>query len=99
MSESDVPPLPETTPKAEAHERMRAAGFDRLFLNVQTAPTKCEMWKNRHGKPVNIYYTDDTFEHFWSESLENALQERETRPKDPFAEILATLLSKGPAPD
>jgi hypothetical protein len=92
MSQGDVPSLPPTTPKTEAHERLRKAGFEMLFIAAHATP-RCELWKNRHGKTVTVDFSDTTFEHVWTESLELALQERETKPKDPFAGYWRTIFS------
>ena len=93
MSDPDIPQIPPTTPKAEAHARLKAARFERLHINADRTP-RCELWQNQHGKVVIIDFTDPTWEHCWSESLETALNARDSKPADPFASFWATIFSK-----
>jgi hypothetical protein len=97
MSDQDAPQVPPTTPKAEAHARLIEAGFTRLHINATRVP-RCELWQNKHGKTVNVDYTDSTFDRCWTESLENALQQRDSIPASPFASLWTTLLAKGASP-
>ncbi len=97
MSDQDIPQIPPTTPKAEAHARLREADFEMLFLGVHATP-RCELWKNRHGKTVTVDFTDTTFEHVWTESLETAMNARDSVPANPFAGLWTTLFSSAPPP-
>jgi hypothetical protein len=59
---------------------------------------RCELWQNKHGKTANVDYTDSTFEYCWTETLEIALQQRDSTPASPFASFWDTLLTKGTSP-
>jgi hypothetical protein len=47
---------------------------------------------------VNVDYVDSTFERCWTESLENALQHRDSIPMSPFAALWETLLAMDVSP-
>jgi hypothetical protein len=81
---SNAPP---TTRKADAHSRLFAAGFEWLApINRQTAP-RCELWQNRQGKIVTVDYTDSTREFCFTETLDTALDEKDSMPADPHASL------------
>ncbi len=58
---------------------MGAALFARLHIYFKP-PDRWELWQNQHGKCVIVEFSDNTLETFWEESLELALQQRESRP-------------------
>lgn len=97
MSDRDVPPIPPTCPADEARTRLAGAGFKRLHINAKRLP-RCELWQNRHGKNIAIDYTDSTFSLAWVESLESALNARDSIPARPFASLWATIFG-APKPE
>jgi hypothetical protein len=89
MSDTGIPRTLEPTDAQVAHERLRKAGFERLHINPCNHARPCELWQNKHGKAVTVDYTDTTFKYVWTETLETALNARDSIPlKRPFFAIL-----------
>ena len=95
MVESPVQPPPEqpdTTPAEEARDRMIGAGFQRVAVIPHRSP-RGELWKNTHGKHVSIDFTDD-FLSVFTETLETALNARNSKPAQPYASLWNALFGK-----
>lgn len=92
MSDQDIPP-DGCTSKAEAHARLSAAEFTRETINPWTLP-RCELWKNKHGKIVTVDFIDSTFKYCTTDTLEIALQARDSVPSNPRAGLWDIIFGK-----
>ena len=71
---------------------MTAAGFERVAVIPHRSP-RCELWKNVHGKHVSIDFTED-FLSVFTETLETALNARDSIPAYPFASAWAAIFGR-----
>jgi hypothetical protein len=88
MNGGDSTPKPDTTPASDAQKRLSDAGFKR-FAVARPPAHLVELWQNKHRKTVQIQYCDENLQGYWTESVENALQLRDARPRDPFAGLFS----------
>ncbi len=42
-----------------------------------------ELWENRYKKVVQAQYTDDTLEHYWEDTINEAMALKDAHPKKP----------------
>jgi hypothetical protein len=87
MNGGDPASKPDITPASDAQKRLSDAGFSRLA--VARPPNYVELWQNKHRKTVQIQFSDASLEAYWSEGVENALQLREARPRNPFGSLFS----------
>jgi hypothetical protein len=83
-------PLPATTTAEEARRQLIAEGFDMLPPDDHRPRT--QMWRNRHGKIVYVDFTDETFQHCWTESLRIAVAARDVIPAHPWPSMWEAVL-------